>query len=140
MTYSSGFFAGDGNWYSGEPPEGWYLAEDGRWWAPDTGPPPLLRFGYGPKKWRGTARLRHYGNITLGRSGMARTMRGSSRGGKFIDYSMITSVAVVRRRWLKRDTVLVRAGEAILEIKVTGSAQSFVDELLRMIAAGKVPL
>lgn len=34
------YVAWDGNTYPGNPPEGWYLAQDGRWWSPGTGPGP----------------------------------------------------------------------------------------------------
>ena len=32
------YVAWDGLSYEGQPPEGWHLASDDRWWAPDTGP------------------------------------------------------------------------------------------------------
>ncbi len=32
------YIAWDGLSYEGQPPEGWHLASDERWWAPDTGP------------------------------------------------------------------------------------------------------
>ncbi len=32
------YIAWDGLAYEGRPPEGWHLASDERWWAPDTGP------------------------------------------------------------------------------------------------------
>ncbi len=34
----SDYVAWNGERYVWPPPEGWYLASDGRWWAPDTGP------------------------------------------------------------------------------------------------------
>ena len=34
----SDYLAWNGERYVWPPPEGWYLASDGRWWAPDTGP------------------------------------------------------------------------------------------------------
>jgi hypothetical protein len=34
------FVAWNGETYQGQPPEGWYLAADGRWWAPGSGPKP----------------------------------------------------------------------------------------------------
>ncbi len=35
---NSDYVAWNGERYVWPPPEGWYLASDGRWWAPDTGP------------------------------------------------------------------------------------------------------
>ena len=37
---SNTYIGWDGKTYPWPPPEGWYHASDGRWWAPDTGPNP----------------------------------------------------------------------------------------------------
>lgn len=39
-TMTSNYEAWNGELYEWPPPDGWYLATDGRWWAPDTGPGP----------------------------------------------------------------------------------------------------
>ncbi len=39
------YIAWDGNTYEGQPPEGWYLGSDDRWWSPGTGPGPQEALG-----------------------------------------------------------------------------------------------